>query len=92
MNLLEDIFVMPNKKVASERSNNETDPAGADDLVALAQEGNMNAIGTLYDQHHENVFRYVWSRVSDRQLAEDLTGEVFIRMLAALPHHLHLLS
>ena len=47
----------------------------------------MDAIGALYDQHHERIFRYVWSRVGDRYLAEDLTGDVFARMLAALPDY-----
>lgn len=47
----------------------------------------MDAIGALYDQHHESIFRYVWLRVGDRQLAEDLTGDVFLRMLDALPSY-----
>ena len=56
-------------------------------LVARAQGGDVDAIGALYDQHHESIFRYVWLRVGDRHLAEDLTGDVFMRMLAALPHY-----
>jgi RNA polymerase sigma-70 factor (ECF subfamily) len=56
-------------------------------LVARAQEGDMDAIGALYDQHHENIFRYVWLRVGNRHVAEDLTGGVFMRMLAALPNY-----
>jgi RNA polymerase sigma-70 factor (ECF subfamily) len=39
----------------------------------------------LYDEHHESIFRYLWLRLGDRQLAEDLTGDVFMRMLSALP-------
>ena len=58
---------------------------GSPDLVARAQGGDVDAIGALYDQHHESIFRYVWLRVGDRHLAEDLTGDVFMRMLAALP-------
>jgi len=57
------------------------------DLVARAQGGDVNAIGALYDEHHESIFRYVWLRVGDRHLAEDLTGDVFMRMLNALPHY-----
>lgn len=60
------------------------DPSGPD-LVARAQGGDVDAIGALYDQHHESIFRYVWLRVGDRHLAEDLTGDVFMRMLAGLP-------
>jgi len=56
-------------------------------LIALAQHGDADALGALYDQHHEALFRYTWLKVGDRQLAEDLTGDVFARMLAALPRY-----
>lgn len=55
------------------------------DLVKRAQGGNVNAFGELYDRHHRRIFRYVWGRVRDEGLAEDLTGEVFARMVASLP-------
>lgn len=54
------------------------------DLVARAQGGDVDAVGELYDAHHEHIFRYVWSRVRDKQLAEDLTGETFTRMVVNL--------
>jgi RNA polymerase sigma-70 factor, ECF subfamily len=38
----------------------------------------------LYREHNEHIFRFIWSRVHDAQQAEDLTGEVFIRMVANL--------
>ncbi|HJW83757.1 MAG TPA: sigma factor, partial [Anaerolineae bacterium] len=57
------------------------------ELVTRAQGGDVDAIGALYDQHHDSIFRYVWSRVGDRRLAEDLTGDVFAQMLAALPNY-----
>jgi RNA polymerase sigma-70 factor (ECF subfamily) len=57
------------------------------DLVARAQGGDVSAIGALYDEHHESIFRYVWLRVGDTQLAEDLTGDVFMRMLHSLPNY-----
>lgn len=47
----------------------------------------MDAAGELYDRHNEHIFRYVWSRVSDNQTAEDLTGEIFARMVASLPDY-----
>jgi RNA polymerase sigma-70 factor, ECF subfamily len=47
----------------------------------------MNAIGELYDGHHAHIFRYVWSRVRERPLAEDLTGEIFTRMVTHLPNY-----
>ena len=53
-------------------------------LVERAQGGDVDAIGELYDAHHQPIFRYVWSRVGDQQLAEDLTGEIFTRMVTGL--------
>jgi len=57
------------------------------ELITRAQRGETNAIGRLYDRHRESIFRYLWLRLDDRQLAEDLTGDVFMRMLAALPRY-----
>ncbi len=57
------------------------------ELVSRAQRGEVNAIGWLYDRHRESIFRYLWIRSDDRQLAEDLTGDVFMRMLDALPRY-----
>ena len=47
----------------------------------------MSAVGALYDRHHEHIFRYVWSRVHDNRLAEDLTGEIYTRMVVSLPDY-----
>ena len=57
------------------------------ELIALAQRGNEEAIGALYDAHCQAVFRYIKARLGDQEMAEDLTGEVFRRMLAALPQY-----
>lgn len=57
------------------------------DVVARAQKGDVDAVGLLYDLHQEAIFRYLWARLGERQTAEDLTGEVFLRMLGALPNY-----
>jgi len=57
------------------------------DLVRRARKGDVNAIGELYDRHHRRIFRYVWSHVRDQHLAEDLTGEVFLRMVTGLANY-----
>ena len=63
------------------------------ELVKQAQDrrndhaAGAEAIGELYDRYHESIFRYIWSRVSDQQLAEDLTGDVFTRMVIHLPKY-----
>lgn len=57
------------------------------DLVRRAQGGDVDAAGELYDRHNQHIYRYVWSRVGDQQSAEDLTGEVFSRMVEKLPDY-----
>jgi RNA polymerase sigma-70 factor (ECF subfamily) len=57
------------------------------DLIRRAQEGDVNAVGELYDRHNEPIFRYVRSRVHDNRSAEDLTGEIFARMVTSLPNY-----
>ena len=44
------------------------------------------AVGEIYDRYHERIFRYLWARLSDKQLADDLTAEVFMRMITHLEH------
>jgi RNA polymerase sigma-70 factor (ECF subfamily) len=51
------------------------------ELIRRAQAGDVEVIGRLYEHYHQNVFRYLYYRVGDRQIAEDLTSEVFLRML-----------
>ncbi|MBN1933809.1 MAG: sigma-70 family RNA polymerase sigma factor [Anaerolineae bacterium] len=54
------------------------------DLVERAQQGEINAVGELYDRHYARIFRYLWSRVGSRPVAEDLAGQVFLQMVKAL--------
>jgi RNA polymerase sigma-70 factor (ECF subfamily) len=54
------------------------------DLVRSAQRGSVAAVRQLYLNHHRRIYRFIWSRVYDPNLAEDLTGEVFMRMLKNL--------
>ena len=55
------------------------------ELVERAQGGDVTAVGELYDLYHQDFFRFAWSRLGDRQAAEDLTGELFTRMVKNLP-------
>lgn len=50
-------------------------------LVELAQRGDSEAFGLLYERYVDVVFRYVYVRVGGRQLAEDITSETFLRAL-----------
>jgi RNA polymerase sigma-70 factor (ECF subfamily) len=51
------------------------------DLVHAAQAGDTDAFASLYDRYVDVVFRYVLFRVGDRELAEDVTSETFLRAL-----------
>lgn len=51
------------------------------DLVHAAQEGDSSAFGALYDRYVDTVYRYVLFRLGDRELAEDITSETFLRAL-----------
>ncbi|GAA4867187.1 hypothetical protein GCM10023203_14700 [Actinomycetospora straminea] len=48
-------------------------------LVRLAQDGDTQAFGELFDRYHDTVFRFVLFRLGDRPAAEDLTQETFVR-------------
>ncbi len=50
-------------------------------LVERAQAGEAEAFGLIYDRYMDTVFRFVYFRVGNRQLAEDLTSDTFLRAL-----------
>ncbi len=55
------------------------------DLITQAQKGSADAAGQLYERHYRSIFRYLFYRTGDHHAAEDLTGEVFLKMVQALP-------
>ena len=65
----------------------EAVPLEMNELVQRAQKGDLSAIREIYLEHHNQVYRFIWSRVHDPTQADDLTGEVFLRMVASLPKY-----
>jgi RNA polymerase sigma-70 factor, ECF subfamily len=57
------------------------------DMIARAQNGDSGMITALYEQNRLGVFRFLYYRVGDVQIAEDLTSEVFLRMITALENY-----
>jgi RNA polymerase sigma-70 factor (ECF subfamily) len=55
------------------------------ELIRRAQQGDKQAIGELYRLHVDVIYRYIWARVRDDSLAEDLTAQVFLKALEGLP-------
>jgi RNA polymerase sigma-70 factor, ECF subfamily len=54
------------------------------EIIKRAQKGDAETVSILYERYHRMIFRYLYYRVGDRSLAEDLTSEVFVRMLRFL--------
>ena len=65
-------------------------PVGQDEdavLAIRASKGESVAFGLLYDRHVAAIYRYVYYRVRDDAEAEDLTSDVFMRALKAMPRY-----
>jgi len=48
-------------------------------LVRLSQLGNQEMFARLYDAYMERIYRYIYFRVTDDKLAEDITSQVFLK-------------
>ena len=56
-------------------------------VVKKAQRGDEESFSTIVRAYHLPIFNYVLRSVGDRELAEDLTQEVFLRVWRALPRY-----
>jgi len=63
--------------------------ASIDELAVAATEGDVEAVGRLYDGLVEPIYRYIAMRLRRREDAEDVTQLVFERIVAALPRYRH---
>ncbi len=62
-------------------------PSGElDDAQLLADAVNYDerALGILYDRYETKIYTYIYRRTGESSLAEDLTGQVFLKMLEAI--------
>lgn len=55
------------------------------DVIARAQRGSPADAAALYARFHPSVYRYLYYRTGDSQTAEDLTADVFLKMVQVLP-------
>ena len=53
-------------------------------LLERARAYDPAALGELYDRYAPKMYAYIYRRVSDAALAEDLTSELFVRVLNAV--------
>jgi RNA polymerase sigma-70 factor (ECF subfamily) len=54
------------------------------ELVRRAQSGDQSAFMEIYERCQPSIYTYVFYRVSDTGVAEDVTAEVFARMVAKI--------
>ncbi len=65
-------------------------PVGADEqatiekLVKDAQRGDAAALAALYERFFDQIYRYVSFKSGSRDEAEDITGDVFVKMLESI--------
>ena len=53
-------------------------------LLKRARAYDPAALAELYDRYAPKMYAYIYRRVSGAALAEDLTGELFLRVLRAI--------
>ncbi len=63
--------------------NNEV----SDQIIAQAQAGNAAAVTAIYERYRQRIYRFLYYRLGHQQTAEDLTADVFVRLLEALPRY-----
>jgi RNA polymerase sigma-70 factor (ECF subfamily) len=54
------------------------------DLIQRAQEYDSSAFAEIYERHYQGIYNYIYYRVSDDTLAEDLAAEVFLKAMEAI--------
>lgn len=56
-------------------------------IIARAKAGDESATVAIYEAYREKVQRYLHYRIGHRQAAEDLTNDVFLRVIEYLPDY-----
>lgn len=54
------------------------------ELVSRAKAADPQALTIIYERYASAIYRYIYYRVCDNELAEDLRAEVFLRMLEGI--------
>ena len=51
------------------------------ETIRRVGKGDRDAIGALFESYHLKIFRYLYYRIGDIHIAEDLASEVFVRLI-----------
>lgn len=57
------------------------------ELINRAKSADPKALATIYERYASAIYRYIYYRVGDPELAEDLRAEVFLRMLEGIDRY-----
>lgn len=55
-----------------------------DEIIARARKGDRTAITAIYEQTYPAIYRYLYYRLDCQEAAEDLSSEVYVRMISSL--------
>lgn len=58
-------------------------------LIRQVKKGNRQAMGQLMEKHYDEVYRYCFYHLGERELAQDLTQDTFCRVLQHLESYQH---
>lgn len=65
-------------------SEREQPRADERELIRRAKEYDGSAFAEIYERYYQSIYNYVYYRVDDDVLAEDLTSEVFLKTLESI--------
>ena len=50
-------------------------------LMSKVADGNLDVLKILFERHHKHVFNFLYKMCGDRMLSEDITQEVFYKLM-----------
>ncbi len=71
--------------LAGENDAAEQEGPSDDELVLKSQQGDVHAFDQLVERYHSKIYGLTYNMTSNREDAEDLTQEIFIKAFEALP-------
>jgi len=77
---------LPFEPAQAELPVSDSSRADERDLVERAKR-DPRQFGALYDRHFQQIYRFVYSRVREQTAAEDVTSEIFMKALKAMPRY-----
>lgn len=71
--------------LTNENDAAEQEGPSDDELVLKAQQGDVHAFDQLVERYHPKIYGLTYNMTSNREDAEDLTQEIFVKAFEALP-------